>query len=158
MNFRYSTNSVKTSDIFFNKFLKTCFWSIFWSIFPIEAEKIFSRKSGCHTISYGFLAPCQYLEKTNDTIPRKCPDRRKGGRKATAGSPKYLIRIFFFEMRPLEEETLGNVFQAILACTFFVAIRILDSRADLSSISTLMLVTLKNCVRSNKKKKTTEDF
>ena len=46
-------------------------------------------------------------------------------------------------MRPLEEETLGNVFQAILACTFFMAIGVLDSRADLSSTSTLMLVTLK---------------
>ena len=106
-------------------------------------KNLFQKIRLSHTISYGFLAPCQYLEKTNDTIPRKCPDRRKGGRKATAGSPKYLIRIFFFEIRPLEEETLGNVFQAILACTFFMAIGVLDSRADLSSMSTLMLVTLK---------------
>ena len=30
------------------------------------------------TTSYGFLAPCQNLEKTNDAIPRKCPDKRKG--------------------------------------------------------------------------------
>ena len=72
------------------------------------------------------------------------PGQTKGRTKgySTAGSPKYLIRIFFFEMRPLEEETLGNVFQAILAW-FFRAIRILDSRADISNMSTLMLVTLK---------------
>ena len=30
-------------------------------------------------ISYRFLAPCQNLEKTNDTIPRKCPDRKRDG-------------------------------------------------------------------------------
>ena len=29
--------------------------------------------------SYGFLYPCENLEKTNDTIPRKCPDSRTGG-------------------------------------------------------------------------------
>ena len=51
------------------------------------------------TTSYGFLAPCQNLEKTDDTIPRKHPERRTDGRKvrqtlfhrtlpATAGSPK----------------------------------------------------------------------
>ena len=33
-----------------------------------------------HTTSYGFLAPCQNLEKVNDTIQRKCPDRWKDGR------------------------------------------------------------------------------
>ena len=55
------------------------------------------------TTSYGFLAPCQNLEKTNDTIPRKRPDRMTEGWKdgwkdgqtlfhrtlpATAGCPK----------------------------------------------------------------------
>ena len=30
-----------------------------------------------HVTSYGFLASCQNLEKTNDTIPRKCLDRGK---------------------------------------------------------------------------------
>ena len=32
------------------------------------------------TISYGFLASCQNLEKTNDTIPRKRLDRRRTDR------------------------------------------------------------------------------
>ena len=31
------------------------------------------------TTSYGLLAPCQNLEKTNDTIPQKHLDRRKDG-------------------------------------------------------------------------------
>ena len=30
--------------------------------------------------SYEFLAPCQNLDKTYDTIPRKCPDRWKDER------------------------------------------------------------------------------
>ena len=30
--------------------------------------------------SYRFLAPCQNLEKTNDTIPRKRPEKPKDGR------------------------------------------------------------------------------
>ena len=29
--------------------------------------------------SYGFLAPFQNLEKTNDPIPRKQPDRQEDG-------------------------------------------------------------------------------
>ena len=32
------------------------------------------------TTAYGFPAPCQNSEKTNDTIPRKCQDRRMGRR------------------------------------------------------------------------------
>ena len=56
---------------FFNKFKNPCFWSIF----PIlGAQRL------CHANLYRFLAPCQNLEKTNDTIPRKQPDRCKDGR------------------------------------------------------------------------------
>ena len=33
------------------------------------------------TASYGFLAPCQKLEKTDGIIPRNHSDRRKDGRK-----------------------------------------------------------------------------
>ena len=42
-------------------------------------KKKFPGKSGSlsHTTSYGFLAPCQDLEKVNNTIQRKCSDRRK---------------------------------------------------------------------------------
>ena len=32
--------------------------------------------------SYGLLVSCQNLEKTNDKIPRKCPDRQKARQKA----------------------------------------------------------------------------
>ena len=35
------------------------------------------------TTSYGFLVPCQNLEKNNNAIPRKRPDRRKDGRTKT---------------------------------------------------------------------------
>ena len=52
----------------FNKFKKPCFWPIF----PIRLWKILLS---CIT-SNGFLAPCQNLEKTNDTIPKHRPDRR----------------------------------------------------------------------------------
>ena len=52
-----------------------------------------------HKTSYGFLASCQNLEKTNNTFPRKCHDRRKDGEKdlfyrilpATAGGPKMQV-------------------------------------------------------------------
>ena len=61
------------------------FLAHFWSIFPIFLSR---------TTSYGFLASCQNLEKTNETIPRKHPDRRKDGQTlfnrtlpANAGSP-----------------------------------------------------------------------
>ena len=54
----------------------------FGSIFPIfHAKKIFLENPALsHTTSYGFLAPCQNLEKVNDTIQRKRPDRRKDRR------------------------------------------------------------------------------
>ena len=59
---------------FFNIFKKPCFWPIF----PIFWAKCFFWKIWLsHTTSYGFLASCQNLEKTNDKIPRKHPDRRK---------------------------------------------------------------------------------
>ena len=63
---------------FSNKFKKL--W--FWPIFPIfGAQKIFLENLALsRTTSYGFLAPCQNLEKANDTIQRKRPDRRTGGR------------------------------------------------------------------------------
>ena len=54
----------------------------FWSIFPILGANFFSPENQilpC-TTSYGFLAQGQNLEKTNDTIPRKCLDRRMEGR------------------------------------------------------------------------------
>ena len=54
----------------------------FLFIFQIlGAKKNFPRDLALsHTASYGFLAPCQNLEKTRDTILRKCLDRYKDGR------------------------------------------------------------------------------
>ena len=86
---------------FSNKLKKPCFWPIF----PIlGAKKIFLALS--HTISYRFLAPCQNLEKVNDTIQRKRLDRRKDGRTdrqtlfyrtlpATAGGPKNVLIVLY---------------------------------------------------------------
>ena len=67
---------------FSNKFKKTLFLACFEPIFPIfGATKIFLENLALsHTTSFGFLAPCQNLEKANDIIQRKCLDKRKDGR------------------------------------------------------------------------------
>ena len=67
---------------FCNKFKKNLFLAHFWPIFPIlGAKKIFMENPALScTTSYGFLAPCQNLEKVNDTIQRKCMDRWTEGR------------------------------------------------------------------------------
>ena len=60
---------------------KNCFWPIFVHIFPIfGAKKNFLKNLALScTTSYGFLAPCQNLEKVIDTIQRKCPGRQMEG-------------------------------------------------------------------------------
>ena len=64
----------------FNILKKNPVFDPFLAHFPdFWGKKIFSGKSG--STSYGFLASCQNLEKTNDTIPRKHPDRWKDGWK-----------------------------------------------------------------------------
>ena len=64
---------------FSNKLKKTLFLANFGSIFPIfGAKKTFLENTALsNTTSYGFLAPCQNLEKVNDTIQRKRLGRRK---------------------------------------------------------------------------------
>ena len=70
---------------FSNKFKKPCFWPIF----PIfGAKKIFLENPALsRTTSYGFLAPYQNLEKVNDTIQRKRPDRWTEGRTERRTDP-----------------------------------------------------------------------
>ena len=55
----------------------------FGSIFPsFGAKKIFMENLALSsTNSLGFLAPCQDLEKVDDTIQKKRLDRRKDGWK-----------------------------------------------------------------------------
>ena len=62
--------------------LKKLFLVFFWPIFPIfGAKKIFLENPALsRTTSYGFLAPCQNLEKVNDIFQRKRLDRRTEGR------------------------------------------------------------------------------
>ena len=97
INFHYRTNSVKINDKMFQYIQTTLFLAHFWSIFPIFGTNIFFLENLVllRTTSYGFLASCQNLEKTNDKIPRKRPDWWKDRKTlfhrtllANAGSPK----------------------------------------------------------------------
>ena len=54
---------------FFNKFRQPCFWSIFGPFSQFWGKIFFFVSSAMPK-----------LEKTNDTIPRKPPDRRTKGR------------------------------------------------------------------------------
>ena len=62
---------------FSNKLKKPCYWSIF----PIlMAKRTFPENPALsRTTSHGILVPRQNLEKINDAIPRKGPDRGKDG-------------------------------------------------------------------------------
>ena len=73
----YRPNSEKINDSIFQYIHKT----LFLTHFPhFWGKKFFLQNLALSgTTSYGFLAPCQNLEKVNNTIQRKCPDRRKDG-------------------------------------------------------------------------------
>ena len=75
INFHYRTNSLKLNDQIFKK-------PCSWSVFPILKGKKFLKENpplSCRT-SHRFLAPCQNLEKTDDTILRKHLDRERDGK------------------------------------------------------------------------------
>ena len=78
-NFHYRTNSVKINDKIFSIF-KNPILTHFWPTFPVLGANNFflGNPALSRTTSYGFLASCQNLEKTNDTIPRKHLDRQDG--------------------------------------------------------------------------------
>ena len=65
-----------------NKLKKPCFWPISDPFSQFWGQKIFFPENPAlpSTNSYGFLATCQNLEKSNDTIPRKHLDRREDGK------------------------------------------------------------------------------
>ena len=67
----------KLMTTFFNKFKKSCFWPVFGSSLQFWGQTLICLSC---TTSYRFLAPSQNLEKTNDTIPRKLPERQKDRR------------------------------------------------------------------------------
>ena len=77
-----------------NEFKKPCFWPIFGH-FPKFWGKIFSPeiRLSC-TTSYGFAAPYQNSEKTNDKMPRKHPNKRTDGRTAGKTDRPYFIGPF----------------------------------------------------------------
>ena len=67
---------------FFSKFKKPVFGQFFFHFPNFWGKKIFLENPDLpHTTSYGFLTPCQNLEKTNYAIPRKHPNRQKDGWK-----------------------------------------------------------------------------
>ena len=72
------------------------FLAHFGSIYPIfGAKKIFVENPAlAHTTSNGFLAPCQNLEKVNDTLQGKRPDRRKVRRTDRRMDRPYFIGSF----------------------------------------------------------------
>ena len=80
----YSIDQIqkKLMTQFFNKFKKLCFWSAFGPFSQFLGQKkknVPENPALSHTNSYGFLPPCQNLEKVSNAIQRKCPDRRTEG-------------------------------------------------------------------------------
>ena len=69
-----------------------------------------------HTTSYRFLAPSQNLEKTNDKIPRKSPDRQKDGEKGRKMDRPYFLGPFWLlpgvqhgsTVKPVYNDHLGD--------------------------------------------------
>ena len=72
---------------FFKKMKKKYFWPIFSNFW---AKELLWKIWLCHVKSYGLLAPCQYLDKTNSIIPRKSPD----GKTDAKMNRLYFIRPF----------------------------------------------------------------
>ena len=64
---------------FSNKLKEPCSWPILGP-FPQFSKHFLENLALSRTTSHGFLALCQISEKTNDTIPRKCLERRTDGR------------------------------------------------------------------------------
>ena len=69
----------------------------FWPFIRIkEQKKIFLSENPAlsRTTPYGFLAPCQISEKTYDTIPRKCLDRKDGRMEGEKDGQTVFYRTF----------------------------------------------------------------
>ena len=65
---------------FSNKLKKNCFGPFSAHYSNFGDEKIFPENPALlHTTPHGVLAPCKNLEKINNAIPRKRPNRRKDG-------------------------------------------------------------------------------
>ena len=84
---------------FFNIFKKKPVFGPFLAHFPNFWRNFFlENRALSSTTSYGFVASCQNLEKTNDSIPRKHLDRQKDRRTDRRDRP-YFIGSFWL---PLE--------------------------------------------------------
>ena len=91
---------------FSNKFKKTLFLAHLWHIFPIfGAKKVFLENPPLsRTTSYGFLTPCQNLEKVNDAIQRKRLDRRKDKRTDGQKNGRTVGQTLFYRNFPATTE------------------------------------------------------
>ena len=78
---------------FSNKLKKPCFWPILGPFSQFLGQKKISLENLALlcTTSYGFLAPCQNIEKVNDTIQTKCPNRQKDGWKDRMDRPYFIL-------------------------------------------------------------------
>ena len=101
------------------------FWVHFWSIFPILGAKNFFPENTAlpHTASYGFLAPCLNLEKT-DKILRKHLDRRTDER--TGGRTDKLFFTGSFRQLP-------DVQKDKYSCPYYFSLNILIACYSLTS-------------------------
>ena len=94
IHFHYRTNSVKINGNIFQYIQKV----LFLAHFPNFWGKKFFLENPALSCTTGFLVSCQNLEKTNDTIPRKRPDRRKDGWKDGRMGRPYFIGPFWLTM------------------------------------------------------------
>ena len=65
---------------FFFKFKKSYFWPFLVNFPNFGGKKLISQNRVFMHNFKGFLASCQNLEKSNDPVPRRHPDRCQGAR------------------------------------------------------------------------------
>ena len=100
-----------------NKFRKPCFWPFLDPFFQFWGQKNFSRKSGFATHNFIWVSsPMPKFRKINDTIPRKCPDRRKDGRT----DRPYFIGPFCPKPEIQKLQIMFNLITNVVKCFFFI--------------------------------------
>ena len=90
--FHYRTNSVKINDKIFQYIQKILFLAHFCPFSQFWGAKNFFLENPAlsHTTSYGILASCQSLEKTNDTIPGQTEGWKDGQKDGRMNRPYFI--------------------------------------------------------------------
>ena len=139
INSHYRTNSVKINDTIFQYIQKTAFgtFSQFWGGEKISLE----NPALSHPTSYGYLASCQNLEKTNDTITRKCLGRRKDGRMEGRKDGQTLFhRTLLANTRgPKSPYSVEVCFCSVYSSTLWVCKKVLDNICAYNLLFFIML-------------------